>query len=266
MSKLQDSNYLLTEQYRDATNLNARLRLHILFSTNQYNWFLWVFDQFDLPQQCRILELGCGPGDMWLENRHRIPADWKIIMSDFSSGMVEQAKQNLQELPHGFTYQIIDAQTIPYPDDHFDAVIANHVFHHVPQIDKSLEEIRRVLKSGGPLYATSVGEKHLSELPALVAKFDPKIGKQSQEEEMLFTLEDGHAPLADIFTEVRTLRQENGLRITEAEPLADYIMSSAWYGNVKDRQVEFVHFLEQELANNEGIISITKDSGIFIAR
>ena len=268
MSKLQDPNYLLTEQYRNSSYLNARLRLHDLFSTNQTNWFLWVFDHLDLPPQCRILELGCGPGDMWLENSHRIPATWEIILSDFSRGMVEQARQNLQNLSHQFIYQIIDAQTIPFPDDHFDAVMANHVFHHVPRVDQALSEIRRVLKPGGTLYATSIGESHLMELPALVSGFDPRAGNRYKEEKIEFTLESGYAPLCDWFSKVDTRRQDNSLRITEAEPLADYIlsMSRSWHGIEDEQRGALINFLEGELAQNNGLISITKDSGLFIAR
>ena len=266
MSRLQDPDYLLTEQYRDASNLNARLRLHILFSTNQSNWFRWIFDQFNLPPHCRILELGSGPGDLWLENSYRIPAEWEITISDFSTGMVEKARQNLQNIAHRFTYRIIDAQAIPYPDEHFDAVIANHVFHHVPQINKAISEIRRVLKLGGLLYATSVGERHMAELPDLVSKFDPAVADQQKGEKNEFTLESGYARLREWFSVVQTLRQENSLVITEAEPLADYIMSMAWYRIIEERRDELKRFLEQEMVECGGAISISKDSGVFIAQ
>ena len=65
---LTDRAYLLTKQYRNASNLNARIRLHARFSSNQYGWMPWVFDQLDLSPDSHILELGCGSGDLWLEN------------------------------------------------------------------------------------------------------------------------------------------------------------------------------------------------------
>ncbi|HKI53048.1 MAG TPA: hypothetical protein VJ987_02910, partial [Anaerolineales bacterium] len=62
MSKFTDQNYLKTDQYKDSTNLNARVELHNRFSTNQYGWFNWVFDALmNLPANAKILELGCGP-------------------------------------------------------------------------------------------------------------------------------------------------------------------------------------------------------------
>jgi hypothetical protein len=63
MSKFTDQQYLTTEQYRDSLNLDARAVIHQRFSTNPYGWFNWVFDALvKLPDNAKILELGCGPG------------------------------------------------------------------------------------------------------------------------------------------------------------------------------------------------------------
>lgn len=43
----------------------------------------------------------------------------------------------------------VDITAIPYPGDHFDIVICNHVLEHVPNDSLALSEIRRVLKPGG---------------------------------------------------------------------------------------------------------------------
>ena len=87
MSRISDPAYV-REQYRDASNLNSRIQLHARFSTNKYGWHRWVFDQLDLPLQCGILELGCGPGDLWLQNMHRLQEGWQLTLSDLLPGMV----------------------------------------------------------------------------------------------------------------------------------------------------------------------------------
>jgi len=51
----------------------------------------WVFDQFNLAAKSRILEVGCGPGLLWLQNVARIPEGWDITLSDFSPGMLDEA-------------------------------------------------------------------------------------------------------------------------------------------------------------------------------
>lgn len=62
MRCVSDQEYLLTQQYRDASHLQARANLHARFSTNPHGWFTWLFDHLLLGPRGRILEVGCGPG------------------------------------------------------------------------------------------------------------------------------------------------------------------------------------------------------------
>jgi tRNA1(Val) A37 N6-methylase TrmN6 len=91
IKSLADPHYV-SDQYKNADNLNARIRLHQLFSTNQYGWQHWLFDQFKLPPRGRILELGCGTGLLWLENLERRP------------DLAEFVRQEIQA--HGGTFHI----------------------------------------------------------------------------------------------------------------------------------------------------------------
>ena len=265
MSKLSDPEYLLSKQYKDATNLNARLSLHQKFSTNKYDWFLWLFDHLDLRQGDKILELGCGPGDLWRSNYHRIPDDCDITLSDFSVGMLQQAKNNLLDLEQDFSFKLIDAQAIPYYHESFDIVIANFMLYHVANRGKALSEIRRVLKLGGRLIAATAGKSHLGELPVLVSKFDPKLTANHEAERNGFTLENGYSQLTKWFSDVSTYRQTNALIVTEVSPLVDYVLSTVRLGVGEERRDEFSKFVEYEMMLNRGEIHITKDSGLFIA-
>ncbi len=265
MSKLKDPQYLLNEQYQDAKNLNARIRLHIEFSSNQYGWFPWVFDQYDLPKACRILELGCGSADLWRDNMARIPPGWQITLSDFSPGMVAQARQNLNSLPHPFNFKIIDAQAIPNPSAHFDAVIANHCLFHVPDRVKTLAEIHRILVPDGHFYATTIGETHMQELTNLVAAFDPEIGQVFSSEKFEFTLQNGEREILSWFPQVETRRYLDELHVTDVGALTDYILSMARLRLNENRHEELARFVEVQMNANNGMIRIHKDSGIFVA-
>ena len=132
-------------QYRDSSNLSARASLHVRFSTEDYPWFHWVFDHFNIPADARVLELGCGTGLLWGENLGRIPRGWNVTLSDASQGMVQGAEQNLVHADLKFTFGQVDARSIPYEDDSFDVVIANHMLYHVSDLAKALSEIRWVL-------------------------------------------------------------------------------------------------------------------------
>lgn len=266
MSRINDQKYLRNEQYKDSSNLDARIRLHIEFSVNKYGWFRWVFDQYEIPPKARILELGCGPGDLWLDNMDRIPADWAVSLSDFSPGMLEKAQENLAHQAHPFTFEIIDAQSIPYEADHFDVVLANHFLYHVPKRPKAITEIRRVLKPEGFIYATTIGMNHMKELPDLIERFDPEKGDFLRNDEIPFTLDDGADQLQAFFSEVQMRRYQDELRVTEADVLVDYAYSGMRLKLGQNQRDEFLRYIKQEMAANDGVITIKKDSGLFLAK
>ena len=75
--------------------------------------------------------------------------------------MVEAAWRNLVTTGRNFKFKEMDAQSIPYEDGMFDAVIANHMLYHVPDRMKTIAEIKRVLKWGGRFIATTCGQPPL---------------------------------------------------------------------------------------------------------
>ncbi len=263
MSKIIDQTYLLKDQYKDAINLDARVRLHLLFSVNQYGWHRWCFDQYALPAQAHVLEIGCGPAHLWTTNLDRVPPGWRITLSDFSSGMLEQAKQNLSGASQ-FEFEIVDAQSIPFDADTFDAVIANHMLYHVPDRLKALSEMQRVLKPGGEVYLATNGLKHLRELDDLQQRFDSQSDfGWNQTSPQFFSLDVGGTEIALFFEDVHIVRYEDALIVTEAEPLVNYILSMMTTEAVQNRRAELQRFIEEELARQDAI-HITKESGMFI--
>ena len=118
----------------------------------------------NLSADARILEIGYGPADLWVQNLDRLPAGWTITLTDFSVGMIEAAQRNLAGAGRPFTFRPMNAQSIPFDTATFDAVIANHMLYHVPDLTKAVAEIHSVLKPGGTLYAATNGKGHLREL------------------------------------------------------------------------------------------------------
>jgi SAM-dependent methyltransferase len=264
MLQRTDQHYLLTQQYQNAANLNARIQLHARFSTNAYGWHLWIFDQLKIAPRSRVLELGSGPGRLWTENIARIPNDWDMTLSDFSPGMLEETRRNLAGVGRPFSFEVIDAQSIPFAGASFDALIANHMLYHVPDRPKALSEIRRVLRPGGRFYASTVGAAHLREIGELVRRFDPQI-VFGIGDEASFTLENGAQQLETQFSSVALHRYEDALIVTEAEPLIAYVLSGRVGAALEgDRVAEFAAFVRRELAEQRAI-HITKDSGLFEA-
>lgn len=258
-----DSARLLREQYKDGSNLSARIRLHQRFSTNRYGQMRWMFDRIQLPENARVLEVGCGTGLLW-RGRPQVPGGWRVILTDMSDGMLRETRGSLAQLGHSFSYMQADAQAIPFRDESFDAVIANHMLYHVPDIPRALGEVRRVLKPSGVCYAATMGLANMKEMDELAARFFsiPRMTESTAR----FGLESGEAYMRGAFSEVKLERYPDSLVITEAAPLMDYICSMRVRTRVSDEQIAALRtHVENEIAKH-GEIRMTKDSGLFIAR
>ena len=264
MPRMNDQQYLKGDQYKDSSNLDARAVIHQHFSTNPYGWFRWVFDVLlKLPENARILELGCGHGLLWKENITRIPVGWNITISDLSPGMLDAAWRGLVVTGRAFQFKEIDAQSIPFEGETFDGVIANHMLYHVPDRPKAIAEIKRVLKPGGQVFVTTVGENHMKEMMNWYARVH--VSKIWESFANPFTLENGLAQLEPYFPNVARSRYLDNLEITEIEPIMAYIRSGIRVSELSEDELENLQRdLERELSEN-GKIFISKDSGLFEA-
>ena len=99
-------------------------------------------------RQKTVLELATGTG---LIAKHIVRYADHIEATDASQEMIEQAKQGVKSAKLYFSVQ--DMFHLPYADKSFDVVIVVNALHIVPEPEKALSEIRRVLKDDGVLVA-----------------------------------------------------------------------------------------------------------------
>jgi ubiquinone/menaquinone biosynthesis C-methylase UbiE len=264
MQRFTDQKYLTQDQYKDASNLDARIAIHQKFSTNPQGWFNWIFDTLvKLPAESKILELGCGSAEMWKECANRIPAGWVITLTDLSDGMLDAAWRNLVPLGRNFKFEQMDAQSIPYGDKTFDVVIANHMLYHVPDREKALSEIKRVLKDDGRLIATTVGSTHMQEMYRFLnhVNINERPGMFSNP----FTLENGLEQLQSAFSQIKKSQYVDNLKVTEIDPLIAYIRSSIGATDLSEEKLDELKKELTTVLEKEGKIFIEKDSGLFEA-
>ena len=95
-----------------------------------------------------VLELATGTGRI---AKHIVRSADHIEATDASKEMIEQAKQGVKSAKLYFSVQ--DMFHLPYADQSFDVVIVANALHIVPEPEKALSEIRRVLKDDGVLVA-----------------------------------------------------------------------------------------------------------------
>ena len=253
----------IIEQYKNAKNLNDRISLHEKYSANKQGWFNWLFNQIDFSKVNRLLELGCGNGKLWQENRIDL-RNREIFLSDISEGMVEEVRNKLGS---DFNCIVADVEKIPFKDSYFDSIIANHVLFYLNDLNLGLKEIDRVLKSDGILYCSTYGKNHMKEITEIVQNFDSRINLSNHSLYDIFGLENGEDILSKYFSNIQRMDYQDSLAITESKPLIDYIMSC--HGNQNEilgpRLNEFKEYIEELLENN-GKIVVTKEAGLFVCR
>ena len=123
----------------------------------------------------KILELGCGDGTLWTENKEKLPDHVAVTLSDISEGMLRDARRAIGTEDGRFSFRSFDCHRIPYGEEQFDLVIANHVLFYCQDVQAVCREVKRVLKPSGRFVCSTYGREHMKEVSQLVQEFDEKI-------------------------------------------------------------------------------------------
>jgi SAM-dependent methyltransferase len=133
----------------------------------------------------RLLEVGCGTGA--LAARCAAELGCEVVALDSSPEMVAATRAR------GIDAVVGDIQRLPFGDATFDAGVAAWMLYHVPDRDRAIAELARVLRPGGRLIAITTGRDHLAELWRLVG---------ADKYESSFSRENGQAQLEGHFEHV----------------------------------------------------------------
>ena len=102
-----------------------------------------------------VLEIATGPGML---AKHVASASKRMIATDYAQGMIKEAMKG--KYPANLTFEVADATALPYEDNSFDVVLIANALHVMPNPEKALSEIDRVLRADGVLIAPNfVGHK-----------------------------------------------------------------------------------------------------------
>jgi SAM-dependent methyltransferase len=108
----------------------------------------------------RVLEVGCGQG--WASAWIRDELGAEVVAVDQSERMVELTRRR------GVDAHLGDVQDLPFEDESFDAALAAWMLYHVPDLDRGLSELARVLRPAGRLVAVTNAPESLHELWTLL--------------------------------------------------------------------------------------------------
>jgi len=94
----------------------------------------------------RVLEIGSGGG---VDSSEFLRNGAEVVSADFSELSVKSANELFKEAGLNGNVLLSDAKLLPFNDSEFDVVYSYGVIHHIPGVEKVLEEIKRVLRPGG---------------------------------------------------------------------------------------------------------------------
>lgn len=141
------------------------------------------------------------------------------------------------------------------------------MLYFVPDIEKALSEIKRVLIKGGLFYVTTNSNESMAELNELIEKFDSKLGLHNNGMCDRFDMESGHTLLKKYFNEIDVDVLEGKIIVDSAEPVVSYKASTIKGSSILigQKKQEFTEYVERYI-RKKGNISIATKACIFKAR
>lgn len=246
-------------QYAVPDRHDIRRALHARFNIADIPYSDWLLDRLGLAPGMRILDIGCGSGDLWAYRP--LPDDLFITMADASTGMIDAARERTKNVANArFEFIQADACEMPFEDATYDMVLASHMLFHVPDLYAALSEIARVLKPEGRLCATTMSKTNLKEMYALAERHGVFLPQPPDR----FTMEKGKSTLSRFFRRVTREDYESSLQITEAEPLVRYIQSIDTFGVQNEEGVRAMREEIQRQIDETGSYDVSKLSCLFV--
>jgi SAM-dependent methyltransferase len=164
-----------------------------------------------------VLEVGGGPGELAERVGRELGA--RVVMVDSSERMVELARER------GVDARVGDVQDLPFTEARFDCAVAAWMLYHVPDLDRGLSELARVLRPGARLVAVTNASDHLLELRRLAGGVDW---------ERPFSRANGADLLRRHFSRVERRDVDGWLTIEDAAAARDYLASISWLSQPVD--------------------------------
>ncbi len=131
------------------------------------------------PASSKVLELGCGPGfyARTLASQFR---QISVLGVDSSKELVKYAREKAMAL-HNCTFEWGDVLNLPQPDNSFSQLVASRLFTILPERERAVAEIFRVLNSGGKCFVAEPRFAFSASIPLLTMRALARVNGYSHE-------------------------------------------------------------------------------------
>jgi len=178
ITKINQKNFIKDVLYKDTSYLQNRLSVFQYMTNPEHIWD-WTWHRFPINQSSSILEVGCGFGTYWMQNSNRLPSGCTITLTGISPAMLEQCKKNLANYEQfSPTYAVADIEQLPFADNSFDIVFAHFVISYINSPLNALQELKRVVKSGGAVLIFNLHCDSRKELYEVAHQIDTRFPTQ----------------------------------------------------------------------------------------
>lgn len=267
--RLINSQEAVQELLDDSYRHDHCASLHTQYSTNPDDWFRFLFRQMSIKPGNRILEIDANDAHLWVDNAADFPP-CELTQTSLSEPLIGRIQQVMEEGTWHpdcqFHYELLSPGPISLPENHYDIIVANHLFVHSTDLPHVLSTCERALKPGGRLYCVAIGQRHMKELLDLAISYDPTIHFYNMDTLQTFSVANGAAMLEPYFTNIQWHPYQDSIVTTDANELFHYLWHT--YSNIKEvlahKKDDFLRYIQKTI-NQNGPFHIQKEQGLFSA-
>ena len=265
---------VVAAQYEDPLNLQSRVNVYAFLYPEHplpkgTTFEDWVLDHLDWTGEESALDIGCGPGGFLSPISLRAG---RVMGFDLSLGMLARARKGT---PDGAHLAAADIQALPLVSGSVDVAVAAFMLYHVPQLDRALHELSRVLRSGGMILAATNGPGDKAEIREAWQEAGRRvIGRTFNVPHWsdTFNLDNGATVLGETFDVVAVDRTRGTFKFPDPGPVMAWVQSlrPGLEGGIEDATwADVMDELRRVVAREieaHGTFAAGKDSGLLIAR
>lgn len=231
---------------------NFRYGLYERYGTSRQRWHEWLFDRLLLKPEMRVLDVGCGHGNVWYSSWRKIPNGCRITLLDkemkglqFLHGIYQERQGELTE-GVSFSFLCEDAEKWVCPETGYDLILAGHFWSYIQDKERLLEKLHRGLAKGGRLISTFTSQVSVQDVNLIL---EPVLGRSvlvAYEERKQAFAARMEGLFAGKFDRVSRMIFHNSLRIGHSEELLRYLcdLDGDLEMRIKSREQEVRKYLQ----------------------